>query len=445
MKVLYIILPAYLFLFLVYGRKNIKGFLLFTGLMTLPFRTTYSVMSVGDVIAWTGGIMVSLSDISFILLFIYLVINKKTTFKMSPSIALPAFIFVLAGLYSFINSTWPRMTLYQIIFMLQLFFLYYFVLTNAIESEKDVRMVTFFMIASICFQGVLSIAQFVSGYPLDFFSTGVGAGELFTIAEEEEAVRAYGTMGAPNGFAAYIVPLLLLTIALRVGTHIGKKATGLVMTLGGLALLFSFSRGGWLSFVICIMVLLWMMRREQVVQRKTIIGVLFVLAIMVAWFYPEVHARIYGYDRNAAMSRIPLIKIAWNMIQAHPLFGVGANTFASVTHTYTTSNDLKGIYLHEVHNQYLLVFAEMGLFGLFGFLWLMFAFMRQSFSLRHLRNPLFRAVGIGTALGFVAASIHMLVDMFNSYVLIGSMFTFAALVTAIRNLDLKETGAKAGP
>ncbi len=438
MKVLYIILPVYLFLFLVYGRKDVKGFLLLTGLMTLPFRTTYSVMDVGDAIAWTGGIMISLSDISFFLLFIYLVFRKRTSFRLSPSIALPVFLFILASCYSLINSTWPRMTLFQIIFMLQLFFLYYFVLTNSIESEKDVKMVTSFMIASVCFQGLLSAAQFATGYRLDFFSTGTGAGEFFTIAEEAETVRVYGTLGAPNAFAAYIVPLLLLTIAVRLGTSTNRRATGAAMIFGSLALLFSFSRGGWMSFVVAILALLWMMRREQVLQRKTVIGVVFALAIMVVWFYPEVHARIFGYDRNAAMSRIPLIKIAWNMIEAHPILGVGANTFASVTAAYTTTNDLKGIYLHEVHNQYLLVFAEMGMFGLISFLWLMFASIRQGLSLRHSANPLFRSLGAGVALGFVAAGFHMLVDMFNSYTLMGSLFTLLALTSAIHNLELKK-------
>ncbi len=444
MKVLYIILPVYLFLFLVYGRKNVKGFLLLTGLMTLPFRTTYSIMSVGDAIAWTGGIMISLSDISFFLLFIYLVFRKRTSFTLSPSIALPVLFFILASFYSLINSTWPRMTAFQIIFMLQLFFLYYFVLMNAVESEKDVRMVTSFIIASVCFQGLLSVAQFATGYRLDFFSTGVGAGEFFTIGEEEETLRVYGTLGAPNSFAAYMVPLLLLTIAMRLGTSTNRRVTGMAMIVGSLALLFSFSRGGWISFLIAVLALLWMMRREQVLQRRTVIGVVFALAVIVVWFYPEVHARIFGYDRNAAMSRIPLIKIAWNMIEAHPVVGVGANTFASVTSTYTTTNDLKGIYLHEVHNQYLLVFAEMGAFGLISFLWLMFASIRQGLSLRHSANPLFRSLGTGIAIGFVASGLHMLVDMFNSYTLMGSLFTLLALATATQNLALKKGAAPAG-
>ena len=91
MKALYIIIPAYLILFLFYGRKNLKGFLLLTGLMTLPFRTTYSVVTVGDVIGWTDGIIVTLSDISFFLLFVYLLFRGKKKFTVSPSLQYPRF------------------------------------------------------------------------------------------------------------------------------------------------------------------------------------------------------------------------------------------------------------------------------------------------------------------------------------------------------------------
>jgi O-antigen ligase len=435
MKALQIILPIYLVLFLVYGRKNIKGFLLLTGIMTLPFRTTYSVLTVDQQVAWTSGITITLSDISFILLFIYLLIHKRTAFRVSPSIALPALCLIVASFWSLINTTWPRMTLFQIIFMTQIFFLYYFVLLNAIESEKELRTVVFFLVASLCLQAVFSSAQFITGNRLDFFSTGQGAAEFLRLTDEGEVPRAYGTIGAPNSFGAYIVPLLLLTLALKLGTKLHNRATLIIGVLGSFALLFCFSRGAWLSFTVSFMLLLWMMRRERMIRFRTVAGAVFVAVIVIALFLPEIEHRVTGYDRNAAMSRIPLLKIAWNMIEEHPVFGVGANTFATVINTYTRTPDLKGIYLHEVHNQYLLVFAETGVFGFIFFAWLMFAFIKDALRFRHHENPMFRALGIGIGLGFVAAGIHMMVDMFNSHILLGSLFSLAAVMSAVGRLS----------
>ncbi len=437
MKALYIIIPIYVALFLFYGRKNIKGFLLLTGLMTLPFRTTYSVLSVGEVIGWTDGIVVTLSDISFFLLFIYLLLHKKRRFTASPAIAVPAVCFIAACFYSLINTTWPRMTVFQIIFVMQLFFLYYFVLLNAIESEKELKTVVAFLIASLCLQALFSVVQFTTGSTLDLFSTGKGTEQFFTIADEAEAPRVYGTIGAPNAFGAYIVPLLLLTLAIRLGTKGHSKAVMLIAILGGLALLFSFSRGAWLSFTISFLLLLWMMRRERVIQFKTILGALFIGLIVIALFLPEVQARLYGYDRNAAMSRIPLLKIAWNMIEEHPIFGVGANTFASVTNAYTHTPDLKGIYLHEVHNQYLLVFAETGVLGFITFVWFMLASVKKAFLFRHDQNQFFRSVALGVGFGLIAAMMHMMVDMFNSHLLMGSLFAFAAIVAVVEKLKME--------
>ncbi len=444
MKALYIIIPAYLILFLFYGRKNLKGFLLLTGLMTLPFRTTYSVVTVGDVIGWTDGIIVTLSDISFFLLFVYLLFRGKKKFTVSPSLAIPAFCFILACTYSLINTTWVRMTVFQIIFVAQLFFLYYFVLVNAIESEKELKTVVVVLIASLCFQAVFSVIQFTTESTLDLFSTGRGTQEFFTIADEAEAPRVYGTIGAPNSFGAYIVPLLLLTLAVKLGTKLHSRAIFLVAVLGGLALLFSFSRGAWLSFSVSFLLLLWVMRREHVIRFKTILGALFVFLVVVAVFLPEVETRLLGYDRNAAMSRIPLLKIAWNMIEAHPIFGVGTNTFASVTKAYTLTPDLKGIYLHEVHNQYLLVFAEAGLLGFVAFVWFMIAAVKKALFLRRSRNVLFRSIGLGIGFGLVASMIHMMVDMFNSHMLMGSLFVSAAIVTAAGDLEAEsETAGEA--
>ena len=77
MPALKIILPIYVVIFVLGGFRNIRLFLLLTGIVTMPFRTTYTILDIGPYIGWTNGIIVSLSDVSFMCLFIYLLMTGR--------------------------------------------------------------------------------------------------------------------------------------------------------------------------------------------------------------------------------------------------------------------------------------------------------------------------------------------------------------------------------
>ena len=142
------------------------------------------------------------------------------------------------------------------------------------------------------------------------------------------------------------------------------------------------------------------------------------------------------------MSRIPLIKIAYNMIKEHPIVGVGTNTYSSVIHQYTNAPDLKGIYLAQVHNQYLLVFAEAGLIGIISFLWLMLGLFKTAASCISSEHPDNDIVylGIGILLALIYISIHMMVDMYNGYILLANIFVLGSLATAGNRLSNEDSG-----
>ena len=72
-------------------------------------------------------------------------------------------------------------------------------------------------------------------------------------------------------------------------------------------------------------------------------------------FSAPIAARLSQDDQGSALSRVPLMKLAFNMIQEHPFIGIGANNFSIVLPKYLTS-ELRGEWLHIVHNQYLISF-----------------------------------------------------------------------------------------
>ncbi len=440
MRAIINIIPIYLIIFLLYGRKDIKGFLLITGIFSLPLRIDFALVGGLGSAGWTNGIIIRLSDISFIFLVIYLIFTKEQGSKVPFRKILPVLLFIGACILSSINSTARKSTFYQIVMVSQITFLYYISLIKSIKSEKDIKDLIIFLTISLLFQSIYAIMQFISGQELDFFSTGSSSIRFYTVGGVSEARRVFGTVvGKPNAFAAYISPLLLLNISILFGTRQNRKIVILATVFGCLALAISFSRGAWVGFCLSLIIFFFIGLKEDIIHFKHIVIIIIIFIIVIVFFsnfFLSVKTRILDYQNRAALSRIPLLKVAFNMIKDHPIIGIGANTYNYVVKSY-----IRGIYLSyidQVHNQYLLVFAETGILGLASFLWLLVSFYRESFRCyRQNKNNIIRYLGLGIGLGFISSSIHMMVDMFNSPLLFTNLFILGSLVTASNNITEK--------
>ncbi len=435
MEALKVIIPVYFVLFALGGFRNIKMFLLLTGIVTMPFRTTYTIMDVGPYIGWTNGITISLSDVSFICLFVYLLLTGRKFEGFSRKLTFSLMFFVASVLLSLVNSTWMRLSFFEAILLVQVFFLYYIVLTSAIETEKELRLVIMMLMVSLIIQGSFGTFQYLTGRELDIFKTGTPVTEE---SEEGFVTRALGTIGKPNGLAMYVVPLILLFTAVLMKSRGAYRRLGiLAVSAGGLALLFSFSRGGWMAFLAAFIILLFVLVKRRYVSVKGPILAFLIAACVAAIFSSQIEARLMSEEGStAAIDRIYLIRIAWNMIKDSPVLGVGANTFMSVINQYQHGPDLQDIYLHMVHNQYLLVFAETGIVGMIAFLWLLSACFRESLECaRSGTSELARMIGVSVGAGFIAMAAHMMVDMYSSPLCLSLIFVFCSLCSAAKKVQ----------
>lgn len=436
MNALKVILPIYFVLFVLGGFRNIKMFLLLTGIVTMPFRTTYTLIDVGAYTGWTNGIVLSLSDVSFIGLFLYLLLTGRKFQGISRSLVVPVMFMIGSVILSLLNSTWIRLSLFEAVLLAQTFFLYYIVFTSAIETEKELRFVIMALMISLLLQGSLGILQCLTGRELDAFQTGTPTTEFI---EGAPVTRALGTIGKPNGLAMYVVPIILLVSAVLMKTKekFYRPLGWLAVSTGGMALLLSYSRGGWIAFSLALLVLIVVMVRGGYVEARRPFAVLLIVVAVAVVFFPQIHDRLTSDEGAAAATdRIYLIKIAWNMIKESPLVGIGANTFMSVIGQYQRGAELQDIYLHMVHNQYLLVAAETGFVGIIAFLWLLIACFRQALECaRSKTSELARTVGLSAAAGFIAMTAHMMVDMYSSPLYLGMLFFFCGLCSAARKVQ----------
>ena len=161
---------------------------------------------------------------------------------------------------------------------------------------------------------------------------------------------------------------------------------------------------------------------------------------MVIPFSGLLAARINGNDQGAARSRIPLIRIASNVISDHPLLGVGANNVGIVFPKYA-GPQFDQDWIYTVHNKYLLVWAEAGIVALGAFLWFLFATIRRGWRLWRSHDPLLSPLALGLTAGIIGQMVGMAVEIGQSRPEVQQLWLLAALLVAMENVRRGEEAA----
>ena len=113
------------------------------------------------------------------------------------------------------------------------------------------------------------------------------------------------------------------------------------LVLGVIALVLTFSRMGWGSFVISIGVFLVIVfnkekRIKTVAFSLVVIGIISTIAFLSL---DLIQQRLFTDDYGSASTRIPFMKNSFHMIIDNPLFGVGTNNYSEASLKY----DVEGV------------------------------------------------------------------------------------------------------
>jgi O-antigen ligase len=180
-----------------------------------------------------------------------------------------------------------------------------------------------------------------------------------------------GAFKHPNNLASYLIcliPLLAVVASLNKKYFFpnlrGIPASGLRITfftvgvLSLIGLVLTFSRAGWLSFIMALVVMLFLR------PKKKWLWVLCAIFILLISFSPGVSERAVTAFRGGGDSgRYELWKGAFDMIREHPFLGKGIGTFMAFFQDY-----VQGRGAMYAHNCYIQIWAETGIFALLFFL-----------------------------------------------------------------------------
>ncbi len=248
--------------------------------------------------------------------------------------------------------------------------------------------------------GVLAILQYfwLIGLPTDFWGNS------------NEPKRAVGFFIHPNNFALFITPLLaflLPNLKLRLENLKGKLfATQLLPViawgLGGVALVLSLSRGGWLglAFASGIFVLFSS-------SKKLLLGFLGfgVIALLIVGTVPNLRYRVLlpFYGEKSSVARISLLDTGWKMVKDSPVLGQGIHGFNYQWDKFNTDPNLE--HYNFPHNFILNAWVDTGLLGLLSWLGIVFFAIWFGFKNRS------KQFAFGLALFLIALLVHGLIDI----------------------------------
>lgn len=379
-----------------------------------------------------GGLNLSLTTLCLALLYaLWLAQLLARQAELPPRLlrnSLPPTIYLtIVGLSLFVARDVTLAGFYMVM-LLQAFLLYIYII-YAIRTREDVRFVIAMLLVGLALQGLIMIAVRFAGFELDIASVS-------TRVHSDFGLRGGGTIGSPNGAAGYLVILLAPALGVLLGRWGWrlKWLAAFAFGLGLVALLITQSRGGWAAFAISVALFYALAWYRGWLSPKVHLAALAALLLFAAVSQDDIATRLSADDRGAAYSRVPLMRLAFQIIQDNPLLGVGVNNFAVVLPQYLTP-EFGREWIYTVHNQFLLIWAEAGFAALTAFLWFLATVLRRGWRVWKLGDPLLSPLTLGFTVAIVGHMAHMNVDIFNGRPHVQTLWLVAGLITAISQIE----------
>jgi len=246
----------------------------------------------------------------------------------------------------------------------------YFLVLSAVETRDALRGVIAGWAIGLALMVGDALWQMASGRDLVY-----GHAVAYTL---ETIWRLTATFKHPEDFSIYLVSVCPVAVALAVrGPCRWRGGLWVLVGLTFPVLFLTWARGSVLAFLAEMLVLAFMLWHwAPAVLSALMAGVGFLLVspsvkVWAATMPSMLH-------QLTEPERLMYWQAALNMVRAHPIIGVGVNTFVKAYSHYRIASDhFTGIGPYA-HNQYLQLAAELGLVGLSVFLWLLIRVFRTA-------------------------------------------------------------------
>lgn len=241
-------------------------------------------------------------------------------------------------------------------------------------TQKEGLLFSMFLLFSVFVQGVVGIKQFLGGVSVGLKSLGESQvsstmlGSSFISLKSGAFLRAYGTFPHPNILGGYLLLSLFISLfLLRVLKGREKLFPMLTIILSSISLFFTFSRTVLILFV---MVLAILFLAKVFFKKKSL-----------AFFPTILLERFFQGFRNmdsSLINRTNLIKSSYTVLKENIFLGTGLGNFVKEMGE-NAPKTVRGLSLMQpVHNIFLLLLCELGVFGFLSFFFLLYDVLRKN-------------------------------------------------------------------
>ncbi|MFA5145046.1 MAG: O-antigen ligase family protein [Candidatus Omnitrophota bacterium] len=357
-----------------------------------------------------------------LLLFSFLLkklIKRQKIFIGSP-VNMPFMFFFIVSAVSVVNSVSCHDSFRGLLRLIQYWALF-LIMAEEIKEPKHVRRIVIAIISAAVLLSIDALWQVISGR--DFIR---GNSPIVNIG----LTRATASFPDANVLGVYLsaVAPLIIVLAFYYFKNNKKVITlsAVLLVLSGIAL--TYSRPTLLAIYVVLLLL------GAVRKNKVLIYALIVFTLLAPFIAPRSvkdWARQMEYNPVRFMcndDRIAIYRNSLRMIEAHPVIGVGVNTFMKNYKEYKESPEYRGIVTSDyiyAHNNFLHMAGEVGILGLGVFLWFLYSLFRAS-SLAYvkLKDPLLKNVSLGLILCLAAFLINGLTESSLYYSRVAAIFWY---------------------
>lgn len=330
---------------------------------------------------------VYLSDLTiatFIFSSLTVFLLKRNILKKPRPPVVSASIFVLAIFLSLIFAKSQGVALVKSLKIIE--FLLFSLFLSTVSYTRIIKTVVFLLGASILWVSILVFIQFSQQSSLGLTLLGERRFSLSTPGISQVSheglvmLRPYATFPHPNVLSAYLALSSTFVFGHLIFLKFKRSEQWFLAVSIGLslfALFLTFSRSGWLAGGIGVVPLFGFFLAGKIYRKitsnqKVILGFFLATVVLLGVFslgpvFVERFLSIAAQDSHSLLLRVKLAQAAAEMFQSSPLLGVGPGNFLILLPQFWQLSETIR-WLQPVHNLYLLILSEIGIFGLGAFL-----------------------------------------------------------------------------
>ncbi|MEO8216081.1 MAG: O-antigen ligase family protein [Acidobacteriota bacterium] len=239
---------------------------------------------------------------------------------------------------------------------------------------------------------ILAVAQGLYGLYQYFF---------LDYSSLELARRITGTLSHVMTFSGIMLALSLLFIVLAAGTR--QPAAMLAACASTVALVFTFTRGAWIGWIVGAGAIL-LMRRWRLVFYLAPLVILAITFSPIALFSRLVSS--FDTTQSSNLDRIRMAEAGVEMIRDYPLFGVGPANVKEIYPLYRRA-DAPRFRIPHLHDNPIQIWAERGVMALVAYVLLLGVVLRECMLVRRTNRMarLFADACVGVTLGLAVAGL----------------------------------------